>query len=155
MPNLNTEGMAIAPASTCADGVQEVVWADDGDTDGHSLRVGTLPCPEVGPVPATVVVADTAVRFSKGGTLAVTITADGVVPSGEVTVTVGGRSLEPVTLGADGTAEVVVPRHLLKASGTPYPVVVEYSGDTAVEAATGEGLLTVTNGSGKPASPKG
>jgi hypothetical protein len=155
MPNLNNEGMAIAPASTCADGVQEVVWADDGDTDGHSLRVGTLPCPEVGPVPATVVVADTAVRFSKGGTLAVTITADGVVPSGEVTVTVGGRSLEPVTLGADGTAEVVVPRHLLKASGTPYPVVVEYSGDTAVEAATGEGLLTVTNGSGKPASPKG
>ena len=48
MPNLNNEGMAIAPASTCADGVQHVVWADDGDTDGHSLRAGTLPCPTTG-----------------------------------------------------------------------------------------------------------
>ena len=48
MANLNNEGMAVAPASTCADGVQEVVWADDGDTDGHSLRAGTLPCPSTG-----------------------------------------------------------------------------------------------------------
>ncbi|GAA4812006.1 lamin tail domain-containing protein [Nocardioides caeni] len=46
MPNLNNEGMAIAPASTCADGVQQVVWTDDGDTDGFSLRAGNLPCPE-------------------------------------------------------------------------------------------------------------
>lgn len=45
MPNLNNEGMAIAPRSTCVDGSQEVVWADDGDTDGYSLRAGTLPCP--------------------------------------------------------------------------------------------------------------
>lgn len=45
MPNLNNEGMAIAPASTCADGTQEVVWTDDGDTDGFSLRAGDLPCP--------------------------------------------------------------------------------------------------------------
>ena len=48
MANLNNEGMAVAPASTCADGFQEVVWADDGDTDGHSLRAGTLPCPSTG-----------------------------------------------------------------------------------------------------------
>ena len=48
MPNLNNEGMAVAPASTCVDGFQEVVWADDGDTDGHSLRSGTLPCPSAG-----------------------------------------------------------------------------------------------------------
>jgi hypothetical protein len=101
-------------------------------------------------VPATVVVADTAVRFSKGGTLAVAITADGVVPSGEVTVTVGGKSLGPVTLGSDGNAEVVIPRHLLKASETPYPVVVDYSGDASVGEATGEGLLSVTHGSAKP-----
>ena len=46
MPNLNNEGMALAPWSTCVEGVQEVVWADDGDTDGHSLRAGTLPCNE-------------------------------------------------------------------------------------------------------------
>lgn len=48
MPNLNNEGMAIAPASTCEGGFQEVVWADDGDTDGYSLRAGTLPCPSTG-----------------------------------------------------------------------------------------------------------
>ncbi|WP_235008155.1 lamin tail domain-containing protein [Microbacterium timonense] len=48
MPNLNNEGMAIAPASTCVDGSQEVVWTDDGDTDGHSLRAGTLPCVSTG-----------------------------------------------------------------------------------------------------------
>ena len=47
MPNLNNEGMAIAPRSTCVDGSQEVVWTDDGDTDGHSLRIGSLPCPVV------------------------------------------------------------------------------------------------------------
>jgi hypothetical protein len=59
MPNLNNEGMAIAPASTCVDGVQEVVWADDGDTGGHSLRAGTLPCPPplpVDPEPITLAI---------------------------------------------------------------------------------------------------
>lgn len=48
MPNLNNEGMAIAPASSCVDGSQEVVWTDDGDTGGHSLRAGTLACPSTG-----------------------------------------------------------------------------------------------------------
>lgn len=53
MPNLNNEGLAIAPQSTCANGVKEAVWSDDGDTDGHSLRSGTVPCtaPPI-PVPA-------------------------------------------------------------------------------------------------------
>lgn len=44
MPNLNNEGFAIAPQSTCVGGTKEVVWADDGDTDGHSLRRGTISC---------------------------------------------------------------------------------------------------------------
>lgn len=55
MPNLNNEGMAIAPAATCADGAQEVVWADDGDTDGFSLRAGTLPCPVLAMVVAPTI----------------------------------------------------------------------------------------------------
>ncbi|WP_167736786.1 lamin tail domain-containing protein [Nocardioides sp. 1609] len=42
MPNLNNEGMAIAPLSTAAAGAVAVIWADDGDTDGYSLRAGTL-----------------------------------------------------------------------------------------------------------------
>ena len=44
MPNLNNEGLAIAPQSTCVDGTKEVLWSDDGDTDGHSLRRGTISC---------------------------------------------------------------------------------------------------------------
>jgi hypothetical protein len=44
MPNLNNEGLAIAPQSTCVDGFKEVLWSDDGDTGGHSLRSGTISC---------------------------------------------------------------------------------------------------------------
>lgn len=53
MPNLNNEGLALAPQSSCLAGGKEVVWSDDGDTDGHSLRSGTVPCtmPPVEPTP--------------------------------------------------------------------------------------------------------
>lgn len=52
MPNLNNEGFALAPRSTCVDGAKTVLWSDDGDTDGHSLRTGTFPCTEApGPTP--------------------------------------------------------------------------------------------------------
>ena len=44
MPNLNNEGLALAPQSACVAGRKEAVWSDDGDTDGHSLRSGTVPC---------------------------------------------------------------------------------------------------------------
>jgi hypothetical protein len=42
MANLNNEGMAIAPFSVSKGDYQEVVWTDDGDTDGNSLRAGKL-----------------------------------------------------------------------------------------------------------------
>ncbi|MCL8249943.1 lamin tail domain-containing protein [Aeromicrobium fastidiosum] len=61
MPNLNNEGFALAPQSRCVDGLKEVVWSDDGDTGGHSIRTGTIACtpattpvepqPEPTPVP--------------------------------------------------------------------------------------------------------
>lgn len=44
MPNLNNEGLAVAPQSRCVDGKKEVLWADDGDTDLHSLRRGSIDC---------------------------------------------------------------------------------------------------------------
>ncbi|WP_370947983.1 hypothetical protein AB5J62_10420 [Amycolatopsis sp. cg5] len=44
MSNLNNEGFAIAPQSTCSGGSKSVVWSDDGNTSGHALRSGTLPC---------------------------------------------------------------------------------------------------------------
>jgi hypothetical protein len=48
LPNVNIEGFAIAPDSTCANGVKEAVWSDDGISaaghEGHALYRGTFPC---------------------------------------------------------------------------------------------------------------
>ncbi len=48
LPNVNIEGFAIAPDSTCVDDVKEVVWSDDGISaagrQGHALYRGTIPC---------------------------------------------------------------------------------------------------------------
>ncbi|MCT1999147.1 lamin tail domain-containing protein [Brachybacterium muris] len=38
LPNVANEGVAVAPAGTCTDGALEAWFADDADTDGHSLR---------------------------------------------------------------------------------------------------------------------
>lgn len=43
MPNLNNEGVAMG-ASCLANGTRPVVGADDGDTGGNSLRVGSVAC---------------------------------------------------------------------------------------------------------------
>ncbi|KOV80380.1 esterase-like activity of phytase family protein [Nocardia sp. NRRL S-836] len=42
LPNVNLEGFAIAP--NCVNGKKTVLWADDDNTDGHSLYKGTLNC---------------------------------------------------------------------------------------------------------------
>jgi len=58
MPNLNNEGFAIAPQQQCVAGSKTVLWADDGDTGGFSLRSGTITCtvlPTTGPTPTTPV----------------------------------------------------------------------------------------------------
>jgi hypothetical protein len=52
MPNLNNEGFALAPQSRCVDGSKEVVWSDDGDTGGFSLRTGTIRCTALPTQPA-------------------------------------------------------------------------------------------------------
>ncbi len=76
MPNLNNEGFAIAPQSRCVDGSKQVLWSDDGDTGGFSLRAGTITCtaaavtPPVTP-PAPAAPADTtAPSVSVGGVVA-------------------------------------------------------------------------------------
>jgi hypothetical protein len=58
MPNINNEGLAISPQSECVDGFKEVVWATDGDDDGHSLRSGTISC-TAAPVDPVQPVVDT------------------------------------------------------------------------------------------------
>ena len=44
MPNHNNEGFAITPLAECASGVRPVLWSDDSDTGGNSLRAGTVSC---------------------------------------------------------------------------------------------------------------
>lgn len=73
MPNLNNEGLAVAPQSRCVGGLKEVVWADDGDTDGHSIRRGTIRCTALQTItftstaPTAAVVGDTYQVSATGG----------------------------------------------------------------------------------------
>ncbi|WP_084102397.1 lamin tail domain-containing protein [Demequina sp. NBRC 110051] len=47
MANVANEGFAIAASSTAVDGAVATFYVDDADTDGFSLRSGTLPAGEV------------------------------------------------------------------------------------------------------------
>lgn len=44
LANLNLEGFALAPDSSCVDGSKEVIRSDDGNNGGHSLWSGTVNC---------------------------------------------------------------------------------------------------------------
>jgi hypothetical protein len=52
MANLNNEGFAIAPQAECVSALKPAFWSDDGNTDQHALRAGTLNC-TVLPAPDT------------------------------------------------------------------------------------------------------
>jgi hypothetical protein len=43
LPDLNHEGMTIAPSSECSDDKKAVYWVEDGTSD-HILRRGSVPC---------------------------------------------------------------------------------------------------------------
>jgi LPXTG-motif cell wall-anchored protein len=51
MPNAANEGFALG--ESCTDGLRTVFWADDADTDGHSIRSGAIYCGTVEPDPTT------------------------------------------------------------------------------------------------------
>jgi hypothetical protein len=53
MPNLNNEGFAFAPQSTCSAGRKAVFWADDSETAGISIRSASIPCATFSRSPAT------------------------------------------------------------------------------------------------------
>lgn len=151
MPNLNNEGFAIAPQATCANGVKEVVWADDSGTGGHSLRSATLPCtlpvtPPAPPVDARVSAGDVAVTYGRTARLTVQVTAAGAVPSGTVALAAGSVALGSARLAANGTATVTVPARALAPRSTPYPISVRYAGDAAVRPGTGTARLSVRKG---------
>jgi len=44
MPNINNEGIAIAPQAECAGGQKPVFWVDDNETGGFSIRRASVPC---------------------------------------------------------------------------------------------------------------
>ena len=44
MANLNNEGFTIAALSECVNGERPALWADDGETEGISIRRGTVTC---------------------------------------------------------------------------------------------------------------
>ena len=54
MPNINNEGFAITHATECVADRRPVFWADDGETLGHSIRSGMLPCSPVLKVADTI-----------------------------------------------------------------------------------------------------
>lgn len=146
MDNLNNEGMAIAPASTCTDGLQSVVWTDDGDTGGYSLRAGALPCPEGDPAPwATIEVGSGTV--ARGGTLAVEVA--GLKPGQVITATLFSDPIVASGLpaaDASGTVRfsLAIPRDF--AVG-PHTLVVETAGEASLSAA-----VTVTAATGLAAT---
>ncbi len=142
MPNLNNEGFALAPQSSCVAGKREVVWADDGDTDGHSLRSGTFPCDQVA---ATVAASNASVAYGKAVAVPVEVTADGSTPTGSVSVSAGETVLGTATLVA-GHASVSVPAKSLE-PGT-HPLTVAYAGDDHVATGTDSIELTVTKALG-------
>jgi hypothetical protein len=92
MPNLNNEGLAVAPQSRCVNGRKEVLWSDDGDTDGHSIRRGSINCTP--PQPQNVVFTSTP-------------PANPVVGQDYPVTATGGGSGNPVILAiAEGSAQV-------------------------------------------------
>jgi hypothetical protein len=44
LPDTNHEGIALAPESECEAGSKSFFWADDNDTDGYSIRQGSVRC---------------------------------------------------------------------------------------------------------------
>lgn len=79
LANLNLEGFAITPDSTCIDGVKEVIRSDDGNNGGHSLWSGTINCDlgldQVDPgLPGTPSLVLGASSVPAGGTLKISAT---------------------------------------------------------------------------------
>lgn len=112
----------------------------------HDPEIVGIDLPAIGPVASTVSAEDTTVVFSKERPeIAVTVTADGVMPTGVVSILDGDRVLGTATL-SNGSTVVVLPKKVLK-RGT-YVLTVTYSGDQAVAAGSTTVTVRVTNPAG-------
>jgi lamin tail-like protein/phytase-like protein len=147
MPNLNNEGLAIAPQSTCVAGKKEVVWSDDGDTDGHSLRRGTISC-TVPPVVTPPVVTPPVVTPP-------VVTPPLVTPPVVAPPVVGTLTTAKPRI----TGKARIGKVLRVATGTwkPAPVILKvqwYANGTAIKGATGSRLTLTKAFKGKRISVK-
>ncbi|MHC3000072.1 hypothetical protein OB08_13300 [Microbacterium sp. HJ5] len=152
MANIANEGFAVSDDAVCAGGVKPTFYADDADTDGFSLRSGTLPCEATGgpggpgePTPSLPAtggpgpVGDDELTDTTRGEVDAPDTA---APGATVTIFVGTRYAgdtvwvwlhsTPVSLGAhvvaaDGTVTVTLPAGV--AAGTHRLVVLDADGD--------------------------
>jgi hypothetical protein len=115
MPNLNNEGFALAPESRCVNGVKEVVWSDDGDTGGFSLRAGTINCAQ-GPA-----VADTAAPYVRIGGVTRNKRYTGSTPTARCISTDSGS----------GVASCVITRHITPTRTTLTAKAVDRAGNAS------------------------
>ncbi|HWU59617.1 MAG TPA: lamin tail domain-containing protein [Microbacteriaceae bacterium] len=152
MPNINNEGFTTAPQAECVNGLKPVFWSDDGETDGHALRAGTIQCTPADdgqPEPATLVLSANSV--AAGGSLQVV--ASGFTPKESVAITLHSApvTVATVTASADGTvsatvgipADTAVGAHTLTATGATSGAIA--SADLIVTA-----IVTAPGGSTPP-----
>jgi hypothetical protein len=104
MANLNNEGFALASRTECVGGVRPVFWADDGNTGGNSLRVGTLNCtPGTGPTISGT--ASSARAKSAAGWYSAPVTVTFTCTAGSSPIS--GGCPAPVTLSTSGADQSV------------------------------------------------
>jgi hypothetical protein len=154
MPNINNEGFATAPQAECVNGLKPVFWSDDGETDGHALRAGTIQCTPADdgqPQPATLQLSTDTV--AAGGSLQVV--AAGFAPGEAVAVALHSTPVTVATgtVTADGAfaatvsipADTSVGAHTLTATGATSGAIA--SADLVVTAAA------TTPGGATPSDP--
>ncbi|MFN0074674.1 MAG: choice-of-anchor D domain-containing protein [Chloroflexota bacterium] len=121
MPNINNEGFTTAPDFECVNGFKPAFWSDDGNTGGHALRAGTVPCNFTDMTPPT--------------TSAATVPAAPNGQNGWFTSDVGVTLTATDSAGGIGVKEIVY-----NIGGAPTTV----PGATASFSVSTEGSTTVT-----------
>jgi len=132
LPNVNIEGFALAPGSTCSGGTREVLWSDDGlwgegagsPGYGHALYSGRIPCDLVlgdqgvptGPAQPGDLDADkedliqvTPSTFTAGSAIRVDVGESDAGESVELWLFSDPLSLGSFTVGGNGMVDLVVP----------------------------------------------
>lgn len=135
MPNLNNEGLAIAPRAGCVDGTKEVLWSDDGDTDGHSLRAGTITCTPPGT--PTVTAALTGTQAPSGWYRSAVTATFTCAPAGAPITSCP----EPVVLEASGADQTVSGTVTALGGGTATTTVSDIDIDRIAPAVTVGGVV--------------